>query len=75
MLCEASTLDTGAMWECPLLIELNYVPESTGKATKRTLGQSLNNISVFREHGDGDGGMSPAAAIANDPISAAAQVR
>lgn len=27
MLCGAETMDTGAMWECPLLLELQRLPE------------------------------------------------
>lgn len=28
MLCVADTTDTGAMWECPLLLELQELPDS-----------------------------------------------
>ena len=45
MLCEASSMDTGAMWECPLLIELTTVPES-GRLS--SLG-SLRSVSSVAE--------------------------
>ena len=70
MLCEATDLDSGAMWECPLLIQLNRVPENTQQASNETmqaLGEAFNNISAFTEKTQGDFARSPSAAAANDP--------
>lgn len=48
LLCEAEDLDTGAMWECPLLIELNKKPETSSRWLKSTM-RALSNISPFRD--------------------------
>lgn len=37
MLCEADDLSTGKMWECPILVKLHRVPESTRSQTYRGL--------------------------------------
>lgn len=51
MLCTARDLDTGAMWECPLLIQLNEAPKPASSSVQ-ALGEAYNNISAFRETGD-----------------------
>lgn len=71
MLCEAEDLDTGAMWECPLLIELNSVPQRSKRQSQeamRALGDAFHNMSAFNERTQGDTAKSPAAAAANDPM-------
>lgn len=70
MLCEAEDLDTGAMWECPLLIQLNRVPTVSRQAstdTMEALGQAFHNLSAFGEETQADSAKSPDAAAANDP--------
>ncbi len=70
MLCEAEDLDTGAMWECPLLIQLNIVPQQSHRQSEdamRALGEAFHNMSAFSEKTQGDTAKSPAAAAANDP--------
>ena len=70
MLCEAEDLDTGAMWECPLLIQLNSVPQQSKRQSEdamRALGEAFNNISAFNERIQDDTAKSPSAAAANDP--------
>ena len=75
MLCESDTLDTGAMWECPLLIRLTTVPEYSRKASQlRSLTDALNNIAIFRDQGhfDPKGHKEPNGAAAEKAESAAA---
>ncbi len=54
MLCEVDTVETGAMWECPLLARLQIVPESARRAHSLLSGfrslslNSFNNISAFQ---------------------------
>ena len=70
MLCEAEDLDTGAMWECPLLIQLNRVPQQSRRQSEeamRSLGDAFHNISAFNESTQDDTAKSPSAAAANDP--------
>ncbi|KAK9810230.1 hypothetical protein WJX72_007025 [[Myrmecia] bisecta] len=57
MLCEADTVDTGAMWECPLLVKLDVRPDhpkpiSIGAGGLRRVSDGYNNnINNFREVG------------------------
>jgi hypothetical protein len=57
MLCEADTVETGAMWECPLLARLAIVPEHARPAHSILSGfrslslNSFNNISAFHSKG------------------------
>lgn len=68
MLCEADTVDTGAMWECPLLLKLSVVPEHgrhsmlSGLSGLRSLSNSYNNISTFHPSSNGNIPTSPTAA-------------
>ena len=45
MLCEADNVDTGAMWECPLLVELN----TTAVGRKRGSSGNLQGINTIRD--------------------------
>ena len=53
MLCEADNVETGAMWECPLLARLEIVPEHARPTHSLLSGfkslslNSFNNISAF----------------------------
>ena len=53
MLCEADTVESGAMWECPLLARLQIVPEHARPTHSLLSGlkalslNSFNNISAF----------------------------
>lgn len=70
MLCEAEDLDTGAMWECPLLIQLNRVPQHAHRQSEeamRALGEKFHNLSAFSERTQEDTAKSPSAVAANDP--------
>lgn len=57
MLCEADTIEAGAMWECPLLARLTNVPEHARPAHSLLSGfrslslNSFNNISAFPSKG------------------------
>lgn len=71
MLCEAEDLSTGAMWECPLLIELNTVSPNSSRASEDTmqaLGEAFHNMSAYSEHTQTDSAKSVFAAAANDPV-------
>ena len=71
MLCEAENLDSGAMWECPLLIQLNRVSDNSERGSKeamQALGEAFNNITAFTEDTQADSARSPSAAAANDPV-------
>ena len=65
MLCEADTVETGAMWECPLLARLPILPEHGRHAHSLLNGfkslslNSFNNISAF--HSKGHNAVSPTA--------------
>ena len=77
MLCEADTLEFGAMWECPLLIELNTIPIHPGqqsKAAVKELADSFNNLRAFMDINNGDSAKSPQVVAANDPRDASQMV-
>ena len=65
MLCEADTVETGAMWECPLLARLPILSEHARPAHSLLNGfkslslTSFNNISAF--HSKGHNAVSPTA--------------
>lgn len=46
MLCEADSVDTGAMWECPLLVKLPWVHDGPRSPSmlRRQLSDTMNNI-------------------------------
>ena len=78
MLCEADTLEFGAMWECPLLIELNTIPIHPGqqsKAAVKELADSFNNLRAFMDINNGDSAKSPQVVAANDPRDASQMVK
>lgn len=64
-LCEADSVDTGAMWECPLLLALTVVPEEhrrrSALGSLRSLSNSYNNISPFHPSSNGSHPASPTA--------------
>ncbi|KAK9916361.1 hypothetical protein WJX75_001798 [Coccomyxa subellipsoidea] len=64
-LCEADSVDTGAMWECPLLLALTVVPEEhrrrSALGSLRSLSNSYNNISAFHPSSNGSHPASPTA--------------
>lgn len=47
MLCVAATTDTGAMWECPLLLELQELPD-----VLRPLGLGRRGCSSMRSRSE-----------------------
>lgn len=47
MLCVAETTDTGAMWECPLLLELQALPDDV-----RPTGLGPRNASSLRSRSE-----------------------
>jgi hypothetical protein len=51
MLCEADSVDTGAMWECPLLVLLPWVHDGPRSSSmlRRQLSDSMNNIAPFTD--------------------------
>ncbi len=65
MLCEADSVDTGAMWECPLLLALTVVPEEhrrrSALGSLHSLSNSYNNISAFHPSSNGSHPASPTA--------------
>lgn len=70
MLCEADDLNYGAMWECPLLIELNSVPTKVGRQSQAAVDQlsnSFHNQAAFFETSNGDSAKSNQTIAANDP--------
>lgn len=73
MLCEAKDLQCGAMWECPILLELNQVPlrpSSQSKEALDELSKSFHNLAAFREPANGDSAKSASVVAANDPRDA-----
>lgn len=78
MLCEADDLNYGAMWECPLLIELNTIPTHPGRQSQDAvdeLSNSFHNLSAFWENSKNDSAKSRSVIAANDPRDSALQVK
>lgn len=62
MLCEADTVDTGTMWECPLLLSLTQVSEEQRRRSAPSGLQPIkayNNISAFHPSSNGSHPASP----------------
>lgn len=53
MLCLAETPDTGAMWECPLLLELQQRPDSFHPAGLSFTSVSATRASAPQQHSNG----------------------
>ena len=74
MLCEADNTDYGAMWECPILVELNHISQHPGRQSEAAiseLSKSFNNMDAFSERVNGDSAKSQSVIAANDPKDAA----
>lgn len=77
MLCESHDQNCGAMWECPLLLELNTVPANPGRQSQdavNELSKSFNNMRAFQEASNSDTAKSASAIAANDPRDASKHV-